>query len=130
MKFRLQTLIDITETGTRRQDENKFAYKQEANFQTLLQTIGLRTNLSYTKSPEINEITIAKLGFGDKYKGKQKVWTFDFDIEAEGALDINTLNEDFNLIPVILGLNETAKIEQALFRTVNGDTNIIFAVID
>jgi len=73
---------------------------------------------------------VAKLAFGDKYKGKQKVWTFEFSIEAEGALDINTLDEDFNLIPVILGLNETANIEQALFRTVNGDTNIIFTVIN
>ena len=130
MKFRLQALVDITETGARRQDADKFAYKQEANFQTVLQTIGLRANLSYDKNPQNEELTIGKLGFGDKYKGKQQVWTFEFEIESEGALDINTLNEDFNLVPVILELNETAKIEQALFRTVNGDTNITFTVID
>ena len=130
MKFRLQTLVDITETRARRQDEDKFAYKQEANFQTVIQTIGLRANLFYDKSPQIDNISVLKLGFGDKYKGKQKVWTFDFEIESEGALSINTLNEDFNLVPVILELTETAKLEQALFRTVNGDTNIIFTVIN
>ena len=36
MKFKIDTLIDITETNARRQDNDKFAYKQQANFQTLL----------------------------------------------------------------------------------------------
>jgi hypothetical protein len=130
MKFRLQTLVDITETKTRRQDENKFAYKQEANFQTVLQTIGMRTNLSYDKSPSFDNTTIGKMEFGDKYKGKHMLWTFEFDVEAEGAIDINTLNKDFNVIPIILGLNETANIEQALFRTTPQERNIIFETIE
>ena len=126
MKFRIQTLIDITETGIRRQDSDKFAYKQETNFQTLLQTIGIRTNLLYSNSPSFEEITIGKLSFGDKYKGKQMLWTFEFDIEYEDALTIDMLNEDFDLIPIITGLNETANIQQALFRTTPKERNIIF----
>jgi hypothetical protein len=130
MRFRLKTLIDITETGVRRQDSDKFAYKQEANLQTILQTIGMRVNVDSYTSPQFEETTIGKLGFGDKYKGKQMIWTLEFNIAYEGAIDINILNTDFDVIPVILGLNETAKIEQALFRTTPQERNIIFEQID
>ena len=130
MKFCIQTPVDITETRARRQDENKFAYKQEANFQTVLQTIGMRTNLSYDKSPVFENTTIGKMGFSDKYKGKQQLWTFEFEVESEGALTLEMLNEDFDLIPIITGLTETAKLEQALFRTTPGERNIIFSIID
>ena len=130
MKFCIQTLVDITETRARRQDEDKFAYKQEANFQTVLQTIGMRTNLSYNKSPVFDNTTIGKMSFCDKYKGKQQLWTFEFEVESEGALTLEMLNEDFDLIPIITGLNETVKLEQALFRTTPGERNIIFSVID
>ena len=91
MKFKIDTLIDITETNARRQDNDKFAYKQQANFQTLLQTIGLRCNINYDKSPTFNELNITKLLFGDKYIGKQKMWTFCFDIEYEGGLEYRSL---------------------------------------
>jgi hypothetical protein len=40
------------------------------------------------------------------------------------------LSNDFNLIPIITGLNETAKIEQALFKTTPGNSNIIFSIIE
>ena len=130
MKFRLQTLVDITETQVRRQDSDKFAYKQEANFQTVIQTVGMRVNLEYTNSPSFEEITIGKLGFGDKYKGKQMLWTFEFDVAYEGALDLDMLNNDFDLIPIIVGLNETATLDKALFRTTPGDRNVIFSIIE
>lgn len=130
MNFMIQTLVDITETGARRQDSDKLAYKQQANFQTIIQTVGLRVNLYYDQSPSFEEISIAKMGFGDKYKGKQKVWTFNFHIEYESGLDIDMLNKDFDLIPIILGLTETAKLDQALFRTTPKERNIIFSVID
>ena len=68
MIFRLQTLIDITETGTRRQSQDKFAYKQEANFQTVLQTIGMRVNLDYENSPSFEQLPLKKNTFSDKLK--------------------------------------------------------------
>jgi hypothetical protein len=130
MNFMIQTLVDITETGARRQDSDKLAYKQQANFQTVTQTVGLRVNLYYDETPSVEEVAVGKMGFGDKYKGKQKVWTFKFYIEYEGGLDINMLNKDFDLIPIVTGLTETAKLEQALFRTTPQERNIIFSVID
>lgn len=130
MKFKLLTLADITHTGASRQMSNQISYKQEANFQTILQTIGLRANLEFEKSPAIEEVTLSKIGFGDKYKGKQQVWSFEFDIPFEGAVTLEMLNNDFNLIPFIPGLTETVKFEQAIFRTTPQERNIIFSIIE
>ena len=130
MKFRIQTLIDITETRARRQSEDKFAYKQEANFQTVLQTIGMRVNIEYQNSPTFEEVSIGKMLFDDKYKGKQMLWTFDFDIEYEDALTLEMLEGDFDLIPIITGLNETIELNKALFKTTGKDVNTLFSVVD
>ena len=130
MKFRIQTLVDITETRARRQGDDKFAYKQEANFQTVLQTIGLRVNIEYENSPHFEEITVTKMPFDDKYKGKQMLWTFDFNVEYEDALTLEMLISDFDLIPIITGLNETIQLDKALFKTTGKNTNILFSVVD
>jgi hypothetical protein len=130
MNFRINTLIDITETKARRQDNDKFAYKQQANFQTLLQTLGLRTQVFYDNSPSFDKLSTSKFDFSDKYIGKQNVWTFDFYIEYEGGLSLDMLTEDFDLIPIITGLNETIDTDKALFRTTGKDKNILFSVND
>lgn len=130
MRFRLYTLVDITETGARRGDDPKAA-RQQQNFLTVLQTIGLRVNPTYTRSPQILEDTPSRLGLGKNYKNKQRVWQFDFEIEFEGALDLDILNTDFNLIPVIDGLDETAKFDNSVFITQNPQkSNIIFEIDD
>jgi hypothetical protein len=130
MNFRINTLIDITETKARRQDNDKFAYKQQANFQTLLQTLGLRTQVFYNNSPSFDKLSTSKFDFSDKYIGKQNVWTFDFYIEYEDGLSLDMLTEDFDLIPIITGLNETIDTDKALFRTTGKDKNILFSVND
>ena len=130
MEFTIQTLIDITETNVRRQDQDKYKSKQQSNFETIIQTIGLRTNVNYENSPSFDNITVGKLAFGDKYIGKQKVWTFNFNIEYEGGLTLDMLTSDFDLIPIITGLDETIQIDKALFRTAGKDKNIIFSVVN
>lgn len=126
MRFRLYTLVDITETGARRGDDPKAAQQQQ-NFLTVLQTIGLRVNPAYTKSPQQISESPAKLGLGSLFKGKHSIWQFDFEIEYESALNIETLNSDFNLIPIIDALEETAKFKNNVFVTQNTEyANIVF----
>ena len=43
MRFIIHTLVDITETGSRRGEDPK-QYRQQQNFLTVMQTIGLRVN--------------------------------------------------------------------------------------
>ena len=95
-----------------------------------MQTIGLRVNPTYITSPEIVEEVPSKLGLGTSYKTKQSVWKYVFDMEYEGALDIETLVNDFDLIPIITQLDETAKFENAHFITKNTALNNISFQID
>lgn len=129
MRLKLYTLVDITETGARRGEEPTLVSQQQ-NFLTVLQTIGLRANPSYEYSPSVESMSPNKVELGTNYKGKHKVWEFSFDIEY-GEIDIETLNDDFNFIPVIAGLDETAKFEDNIFSTKDtSKRNIVFQVLD
>jgi hypothetical protein len=130
MRFIIHTLVDITETHARRGEDPK-QYRQQQNFLTVMQTIGLRVNPTYVKAPEVVKEVPSKLGLGTSYKTKQSVWKYVFDMEYDGALDIETLVNDFDLIPIITGLDETAKFENAHFLTKNTAlTNISFEIVD
>ena len=130
MRFILHTLVDITETGVRRGEDPK-QFRQQQNFLTVMQTIGMRVNPTYVSSPVVVKEVPSKLGLGTSYKTKQSVWKYVFDMEYEGALDIETLVNDFDLIPIITQLDETAKFENAHFLTKNTAlTNITFQIDD
>jgi hypothetical protein len=57
------------------------------------------------------------------------VWSFEFEIPYEGAVTLDMLEQDFDLIPFIPGLTETAKFEQAIFRTTPQERNIVFSIV-
>jgi hypothetical protein len=96
-----------------------------------MQTIGLRVNPTYVNPPETIKEIPSKLGLGKAYKTKQTVWKYTFDVEYEAALDIETLEDDFNLIPVIGGLQESVVLEIPHFITKNPDkNNINFIILD
>ena len=130
MRFTIHTLVDITETHARRGDDPK-QHRQQQNFLTVLQTIGLRVNPTYLEAPEVIKEVPSKLGLGTSFKTKQSVWKYVFDIDYEGALDIETLVNDFDLIPIITQLDETAKFENAHFLSKNTALlNITFKLYD
>lgn len=129
MKFKLYTLVDITETRARRGEDPKLM-RQQQNFLTVLQTIGLRVNPTYIKAPKVEKIVPNEVGLDNSYKTKQKVWNFTFDIEYEDALSVEMLTNDFNLVPVITNLDETAKFKNNVFISKNGKKNIVFYNID
>jgi hypothetical protein len=130
MRFTIHTLVDITETHARRGDDPK-QHRQQQNFLTVLQTIGLRVNPTYLEAPEVIKEVPSKLGLGTSFKTKQSVWKYVFDMEYDGALDVETLVNDFDLIPIITQLDETANFENAHFLTKNTAlTNITFQIDD
>ena len=104
--------------------------RQQQNFLTVLQTIGLRVNPTYIKAPKVEKIVPNEVGLDNSYKTKQKVWNFTFDIEYEDALSVEMLTNDFNLVPVITNLDETAKFKNNVFISKNGKKNIVFYNID
>jgi hypothetical protein len=125
MRVTLITVVDITETNARKQDD-KIARSQQANYLTMLQTIGLRVNAQPVSCKhKVGDVT--KIGFGSAITGKQRYWEFLFEHEYEGAITQETLTDDFDLVPIITGLNETATINNYAFRTKDEtERNIVF----
>ena len=109
MRYKLKTLFDITETKKHR-DADSTLILQQANYDTIQQVISLRANHTpltwYVEDEDANE-------FGSAYKGKHKVWTFEFEIEY-GQPTVEVLLNDFNFSPMIGGLLETAKINKCI----------------
>ena len=124
-RFKLYTLVDITQTNARRGDD-VFNWNQQQNFLTVLQTIGMRVNPTVEKQPELVK-DFPK--FGSKYKDAKQAWCLDFAIEYQGAIDIEMLNSDFDLVPFISNLNEQVKFKNSVFRTSGTETNIVFVEI-
>jgi len=127
MRFELRTLVDITQTNARRGQEEK-AVAQQANYNTVLQTVMLRANII----PGNVEKTTQNVDnqFGSNARGKQSVWTFTFDCDYEGAINVDMLEKDFDLVPVITGLDETFNVHNKAFSATHpSDTNIVFKTI-
>lgn len=120
MRFRLLTLIDITATGARKGDDYR-KQQQQQNYLTAIQTISLRSNPIVQQKPIMKKQNIGKLGFGEDIKGSHCVWELEFAFESESH-SLDFLIKDFDLVPVIAGLDETVKLEPIAFLT-NGRSN-------
>lgn len=126
MRFQLLTLIDITRTNARRGDD-PFLQKQQQNYLTALQTISLRANPIINTDPQVLTQNVKDLGFGKKFKGEHQVWKLNFEFESEDQHNLENLLNDFNFVPVIQGLHETATFSDAAFITKSEDNkNVIF----
>lgn len=113
MRFKLQTLADVTETNARRED-GKLEYKQHQNFLTLMQTLALRSNIEVVET-SITQESVGKM-FGSNFKGKQNVWTLVFDLERDDSNSVEDMMQDLHLVPFIANLNETAKFTVPAFH--------------
>ena len=127
MQFELYTLIDITRTDARR-GEDPVLYKKQQNYLTAMNTIGLRANPTINKYPQI---VTDHPTFGTAYKSNNTVWKLSFDIEYEDATSVELMQTDFNLIPVITGLDETVELQHQAFLTQDKQLfNIVFIRIE
>jgi len=131
MRFRIETLVDVTQTHARKGVDDQKSIKQQANFNTLYNVIGLRSNPT-DFDIVIENKSITGIGFGNKYKGKQNVWTVEFTIEQEQSLTLDMLETDFDLVPFISNLDDTVTQPNDVFTTLsnNGFRNIVFNQID
>ena len=130
MNYTLYTTVDITNTGQYRSEIGKEDLRwKEQNFQTVLQTLGIRANIQYKTKPTLSEIKGSILGFNtDKII---RVWSFDFNTEREFLYEDNNdpialLREDFSGVPFIGGLDESMEQNYDVFVTDGLATNIIF----
>lgn len=131
------TLIDITETGVTQWSENvDLERNQQRNWETVQQILGLKTQIFRIEQMKSHASDIKRLQFGDYYMSdvgfKYNFWAFEFDVEYQDAYAIDSdphgvLVKDFESVPVILGLEETAPVPpQPIFYTWGPYKNIHF----
>jgi hypothetical protein len=131
MEYTLYTTVDITNTGQYRAEPGKEADRwREQNFQTVLQTLGMRTNITYRDKPTAVTVKGSILGFNTSKI--IKVWSFVFDTERNypfGTTEDPTafLTGDFDGVPFISGLDESMEQNYDVFVTEGPSRNIIFA---
>lgn len=144
IKIRCVSLFDITQTGVTRQRSVSFPYvsptgitindekelvlarNQQRNLDTLLQLIGMRTqmfNMSQvtTTTDVANEL------------GADIAWTFTFDIEpnsqwTQGDDDLYLLKADSNGTPMLTGLTEKSKLNSCIDAT-GAKPNVVYYAI-
>jgi len=132
--FTLITLVDITCTGvTRNHGGNDHLRDQQRNWETVLQVLGIRAQPTVVDGPitDLVEEFVVKNLFGDMYSGEQRIWAVGFSIEHQDVYrrdehQLALLEEDFNQIPIITGLDETARFILPIFYSHGAIKNIAF----
>ena len=128
----IKTLVDITQTGqTKFKSQDRLLINQQANWNTFLQVLSMRINPIFDGSPVKVTRALEPEEFGSDYKEKEyNVWEFKFQSERDEALTPEMLREDFDLIPVIKGLEESIINNSDAFRTTGMAQNIVFMLAD
>jgi hypothetical protein len=105
---------------------------QQRNWESVLQVLGLKTQPIIWETPEqvfnvpLDEPSALSKYFGEFYSGYQSIWGFRFSSETEDVYTLDSLYEDFEQVPVILGLDETARFMLPIFHSYGTLKNIHF----
>ena len=141
-EFRVHTLVDITNNGNLRKefpfktDANEvihdkhslaIARNQNSNFNTMIQLLQIRGNITWETPPMRLNDPIANMRFGSVYDGKQNSWHFTFFVEQPEVYGnpqepTAQLMDDFHLVPILNFCKETATFPTATFITQNSET--------
>jgi hypothetical protein len=122
-RYKIITLVDITRSEASRDETNKIKLGQQANFNTLLQTIGLRSNIEWLVDPKMEKGRIPH------QDGKANHWIFEFDTERELLFykddtdPTGLLMDDLHGVPIVDQLNNSIDIHPTIFATRGENTN-------
>ena len=136
-EYRIHTLVDITENGNLKQpfpfktpsgelihDRHSLAVArdQNSNFNTMLQLLQMRGNITWEQPPMRITDTIRNHAFGTFYEGTQTSWHFQFFTEQSGVYgDLQDptaqLMEDFHQVPIVSFCKETVTFPHSTFDT-------------
>ena len=124
----LYTLVDITATGVTRSNfgEDTLDRNQQRNWETILQVLGLRTQPIIISGPAVSRgVDLAWMDFGELYEGKHDVWSVVFSSE-QNVYQIDQLEQDFEQIPIVTGLTESARFMLPIFYPHGTIKNVYF----
>lgn len=123
-QYSVVSLVDITRTNPARSELDSRVLSQQANFNSLVQAIGLRSNVEWTQDP------VKHVGaLPDPFDGRGTYWSWTFSAEREDVFSnsqgtTGLLTADLHNVPVITGLDETVDVDPAVFLTQGAQMNI------
>lgn len=128
-RYKITTLVDITKSNANRSETDRIRLGQQANFNSLLQTIGLRSNVSWVSDPKSETGTLP-----DPFQGKAAYWLWEIDCERDDVFlkdedPVGLLKDDLHGVPVVNDLDNTADIDPSIFDTKTQNYNTIIEVI-
>lgn len=129
--FTCLTLVDITATGVTRDTVDLHKRNQQRNWETVIQTIGIGAQPLEISRPETIEIDLEYLEFGKFYQDTHQVWIFNFAVEHHDVFlkdddPTGRLTDLFGQVPIICGLDETARFILPIFYCEGAIKNIYF----
>ena len=129
-RYKIITLVDITRSNPDRNETDKTKLGQQANFNSLLQAIGLRSNVDWEADPKQHSGSLPL-----PLVGKAIHWTWEFDVERDDVFKRDNdptalLKEDLHGIPIVNQLNNSADIHPSAFQTEGKNSNIWIYVLE
>jgi hypothetical protein len=128
-RYEIITLVDITRHNITRSETDKVKIGQQANFNSLIQAIGLRANIGWHSEPAMKTGTLP-----NPFKGKATYWTWIFETEREDEFlkdndPVGFLMHDLHGVPIIDNLRNSADIYPAAFQTTGDNVNTTINII-
>jgi hypothetical protein len=129
-RYKIVSLVDITKSGSTRSDTDPVKIGQQSNFNTLVQTIGLRANIDWSFNPKRFDGR-----FPEPIEGAGTFWIWEFGTERDQVFQKNSdpvglLIDDLDLVPVAKNLTESIDLDPAVFKTQGKDANIWISIIN
>jgi hypothetical protein len=127
-RFQITTLVDITRSQASRSETDRIKIGQQANFNSLIQTIGLRTNITWEQDP------VFENGRLPTDEGKACHWSWTFETERDDIFlkdqdPVGHLIEDLNNVPIVNNLKNSAELEPSCFFTQGEKINTWLRII-
>jgi hypothetical protein len=123
-RYQVITLVDITRSNPNRSEPSNLKIGQQANFNSLIQAIGLRSNIDWFTDPKQCDGALPQ-----GLDGKATYWSWDFDTERDYVFQkeddpVGLLKDDLNGVPVVPELNNSVDITPACFISKGDNPNI------
>lgn len=122
-RYRIITLIDITRSQPARESNDILHIGQQANFNSFLQAIGMRSNVDWDHDPKKFNGRLP-----DPANGKAIYWIWDFNCEREDVFlkdddPVALLRDDLDGVPIVPLLMNDSEIVPAAIQTKGDNVN-------
>lgn len=122
--YQIITTVDITLYSQEEYESSPLSKNQRANFSSLIQAIGLRSNLEWMGNPVKHTGSLP-----EPIIGKATHWIWEFITERDQVFlkdtdPVGHLLDDINGVPIIANLDDTVDLHPAAFCTIGKKSNI------